>query len=73
MFQQNDTGSTLLTAVLDFLRAHAGTAFTVEELCQQTGCTPVQIRIALNLLLREEVVQKERSVSGSDRYVWGMT
>ncbi len=73
MLHHNHTCTHVLTSLLDFLRAHRGRTFTEEDLCQQFDCSPVQTRIALNILLHEALIQKERSVGGSDRYTWGAT
>ncbi len=73
MLYHSHTCTHTIHAVLDSLRAHRGMAFTEEELCQQFDCTPIQIQIALHVLLHETLIQKERSIGGSDRFTWSGT
>ena len=70
MLHHNHTCDHFITSLLEFLRAHRGRAFTIEEICQQTYCSPTRTRMALNILLQEELIQKEQSLGGSDRYTW---
>ncbi|HEV2124427.1 MAG TPA: hypothetical protein VGW38_16865 [Chloroflexota bacterium] len=54
--------------VLAFLRTHAGTAFTVEEICQQVGSLPSETQHALARLAHDGLVQQEGVITGADRY-----
>ncbi len=73
MSRQDYSYRSMIAPILDFLRTQPGMAFTAEELCQQFACTPLQIRIALDVLVRSRLVRKERPTTGSDRYTWGGT
>jgi hypothetical protein len=71
MSQQHPSCVHTLACVLAFLRAHPGQSFPVEEICQQTDCTPRQVQLALNVLVREDVILKEGAVGEAPRYGWG--
>ncbi len=73
MPQQDYSYVRVVSPILNLLHAHPGTCFTAEELCQQVGCTPLQVQVALDVLVRARLARKEQSVSGSDRYTWGET
>ena len=71
MSHQNHTCIDAIACVLAFLRAHPGQSFPIEAICQQTDCTPRQVQLALNVLVREDVILKEGAVGEAPRYVWG--
>ena len=73
MPRQDATYASLILPILAVLRAHPDTSFTSEELCQQLGCTPTQVPVALDVLVRARLAKKESSVGGSDRYTWSGT
>ena len=60
-----------IACVLACLRAHPRQAFSVEAICQQTGCTPRQAQLTLNVLVHEDLIMKEGAVGEAPRYVWG--
>ena len=71
MRHQNNSYTSVITPILKALHTYPGTSFTEEELCQQIDCTPLQARLALDVLVRARLVRKEPSDSEDSRYTWG--
>ncbi len=70
MPQQDYIYASVVMPILNVLKANPGTFFTAEEISQQVDCTPLQVRVALTVLVHMRLVQKEASVGGNDRYMW---
>ncbi len=70
MTQPEGQYSPITQKVFNFLRDHADAVFLLEDLCGQTGCTPTQARLALDILLRHGVIEQVHTTSGQDAYVY---
>ncbi len=70
MSQREGQYGPTIQQVLTFMRNHAGEYFTPEDVCEQTDCTTSQARMALETLARDGVINKERTASGVDEYVY---
>ncbi len=56
--------------VLTFLHTHPGVLFTVGDVAQQLGCPTTQARMALELLARDGVIDREQPQYDADYYVY---
>ncbi len=56
--------------ILRFLQAHPGEVFLPEELCEQLDCVPAQTRPALERLVEDGQISRQRTGSGTDAYLY---
>jgi hypothetical protein len=54
--------------VFAFFRDHPDVVFVLEDICWQTGCTPSQVCLALDTLVRHGLIVREQTVGGRDAY-----
>jgi predicted transcriptional regulator len=56
--------------VFHFLRSHPEEFLTIEDICGQLSCPPTQVRLALETLARNGVIDQEQTIGGRDVYVY---